>query len=110
MSVNVTPHCRRGADHRAEGSARGAAVAETEELGAATMKSTGTEAPRPACDRTDGRSPGSRVQARHRLPGSSQWHCGKGSPLTVAGAAADLEPLVPHRIPCSLSDERPSMA
>ena len=37
------------------------------------------------------RSPGSRVAARHRLPGWSQWQCGTGSPLTVAGAAAALE-------------------
>src|SRR5580704_19741716 len=28
------------------------------------------EAPRPAHDRIDGRSPGSRVAARHRLPGA----------------------------------------
>src|ERR1700675_3014796 len=49
------------------------------------------EAPRPAHDRIDGRSPGSRVTARHRLPGMSQWLCGSGSPLTVAGAAAESE-------------------
>jgi hypothetical protein len=42
-------------------------------------------------DRIDGRSPGSRVTARHRLPGMSQWLCGSGSPLTVAGAAAESE-------------------
>jgi len=30
---------------------------------------TVVEAPRPTRDRTDGRSPGSRVRARHRLPG-----------------------------------------
>src|ERR1700686_1545625 len=48
------------------------------------------EAPRPAHDRIDGRSPGSRVTARHRLPGISQWLCGSGSPLTVAGAAAEF--------------------
>ena len=54
--------------------------------------STGAEAPRPGRDRTDGRSPGSRVAARHRLPGSlTQWPSGTGSPLTVAGAAAELE-------------------
>src|SRR5712691_10083871 len=55
-------------------------------------ESTGAEAPRPARDRINGRSPGSRVAARHRLPGWSQWPCGTGSPLTVAGAAAELEP------------------
>src|SRR6516164_10192249 len=58
----------------------------------AQKQSTGAEAPRPARDRIDGRSPGSRVVARHRLPGFSQWLCGTGSPLTVAGAAVDLEP------------------
>jgi hypothetical protein len=75
----------------------------------ARYESTGAEAPRPARDRIDGRSPGSRVAARHRLPGWSQWLCGTGSPLTVAGAAVELEPEVPHHIPCSLSRERPSM-
>ena len=55
--------------------------------------STGAEAPRPARDRIDGRSPGSRVAACARLPGSlTQWLRGTGSPLTVAGAAAELEP------------------
>jgi hypothetical protein len=52
----------------------------------------GAEAPRPARDRINGRSPGSRVVARHRLPGLTQWLCGSGSPLTVAGAAVALEP------------------
>src|SRR5258708_14433705 len=52
----------------------------------------GAEAPRPAHDRIDGRSPGSRVTARHRLPGISQWLCGSGSPLSLAGAAAETEP------------------
>ena len=33
------------------------------------MNATGAEAPRPAHARIDGRSPGSRVTARHRLPG-----------------------------------------
>jgi hypothetical protein len=75
----------------------------------ARYESTGAEAPRPARDRIDGRSPGSRVVARHRLPGWSQWLCGTGSPPTVAGAAVELEPEVPHHIPCSLSRERPSM-
>src|SRR5438477_10857208 len=58
----------------------------------AESESTCAEAPRPAHDRIDGRSPGLRVTARHRLPGLSQWRRGSGSPLTVAGAAADLEP------------------
>src|SRR3984893_12776503 len=57
------------------------------------------EAPRPAHDRIDGRSPGSPVTARHRLPGLSQWLCGSGSPLTVAGAAAESE----RWEPCSRS-------
>src|SRR5713101_2612655 len=34
-------------------------------------ESTGAEAPRPARDRINGRSPGWRVAACHRLPGSS---------------------------------------
>src|SRR5258707_8508904 len=60
-------------------------------------------APRPAHARIDGRSPGSRVAARHRLPGFSQWLCGTGSPLTVAGAAAALKTglnpvLAPHSL------------
>src|SRR5262249_33796811 len=64
---------------------------------------TGAEAPRPARARIDGRSPGSRVVARHRLPGISQWLCGIGSPLTVAGGAAALEagldpPSAPHSL------------
>src|SRR5215470_10111410 len=71
-------------------------------------KPSGAEAPRPARERIDGRSPGLRVAARHRLPGLSQWPCGTGSPLTVAGAAADLEAFLPHRIPYCLSSERPS--
>src|SRR5215470_10017801 len=57
----------------------------------AQCASISTEAPRPARDRVDGRSPGSRVLARHRLPGWSQWLCGTGSPLTVAGAAVASE-------------------
>src|SRR6266700_3848978 len=57
----------------------------------AESESTCAEAPRPAHDRIDGRSPGLRVTARHRLPGLSQWRRGSGSPLTVAGAAAELE-------------------
>ena len=38
----------------------------------------------------DGRSPGSRVSAFAAFPGVSQWLFGSGSPLTVAGAAADF--------------------
>jgi adenosylcobinamide kinase / adenosylcobinamide-phosphate guanylyltransferase len=45
----------------------------------------------PGCVRIDGRSPGSRLDARCRLPGITQWLRGKGSPPTVAGAAAALE-------------------
>src|SRR5262249_16491887 len=75
----------------------------------AAREPSGAEAPRPARVRINGRSPGSRVAARHRLPGRFQWRRGTGSPLTVAGAAVALEPLVPHHIPCSLSHERPSM-
>jgi len=49
---------------------------------------------------TDGRSPGSRVTTLHRLPerGHSVTSVVKGSPLTVAGAAAALG-LPPHRVP-----------
>ena len=48
----------------------------------------------------DGRSPGSRVVALHRLPepGGSVTSVVKGSPLTVAGAAAALG-RAPHRVP-----------
>ena len=77
------------------------------------MNTTDAEAPRPARARIDGRSPGSRVFAPHRLPGFPQWLCGEGSPHTVAGAAAALEPdsiRIPYRIPCYLSVERPSTA
>src|SRR4051794_28416723 len=58
----------------------------------ARRQPTGAEAPRPARDRINGRSPGSRVAARHRLPGYFQWLSGADSPLTVAGAAVALEP------------------
>src|SRR5258707_14195094 len=59
--------------------------------GASRIDATGAEAPRPAHARIDGRSPGSRVIARHRLPGFPQWLSGVGRPHTVAGAAAALE-------------------
>src|SRR3984893_955168 len=59
------------------------------------IDATGAEAPRPAHARIDGRSPGSRVIARHRLPGFPQWLSGVGSPHTVAGAAAALEAPLP---------------
>ena len=88
---------------------RGAPQDDRPDAGA-SREATGPEAPRPGYDRINGRSPGSRVAARHRLPGLPQWQRGTGSPLTVAGAAAALEPYVPHRIPCSLSRERPLIA
>lgn len=43
---------------------------------------------RPLVNMADGRSPGSRVAALRAFP-VSQWPLAKGSPLTVAGAAAD---------------------
>jgi hypothetical protein len=52
---------------------------EPKKLVQATNEFDRTEAPRPVCDRNDGRSPGLRVHT-------------------------------PHRIPCSLSLERPSIA
>jgi hypothetical protein len=50
--------------------------------------------------RFDGRSPGSRVIAFSRLPGSSPVAFGRGSSLTVAGTAADWKPKVsaPHSL------------
>jgi hypothetical protein len=62
-----------------------------------TRSSTSTvaEAPRPARDQWDGRSPGSRVIAAYRLPdlslaGQKSVASGKRSPPTVAGAAVGL--------------------
>src|SRR5712671_2190760 len=72
------------------------------------------EAPRPAHDRIDGRSPGSRVTARHRLPGDipvalwfglAAYSCGGSCGIGTLGT---MFPLL-HRIPCSLSRERPSI-
>src|SRR5262249_29002927 len=45
------------------------------------------------------------------FPGVNPVACGTGSPLTVAGAAADLGSYVPHRIPCySFARKRPSIS
>ena len=78
------------------------------------MNSTVAEAPRPARDQRDGRSPGSRVKASCRLPDLSMRQTsvalGKCSPLTVAGAAVDLYrsagALDSYHIPSSLSRMR----
>src|SRR5215471_1608832 len=78
------------------------------------MPTTGAEAPRPAHARIDGRSPGSRVGARHRLPGFSpvaQW-CGLAAYSCGGSCGIGSRKLIriPYRIPCWLSDERPSIA
>src|ERR1700674_2333542 len=75
----------------------------------------GAEAPRPAHDRIDGRSPGSRVTARHRLPGTVPVALWFGLAAYSCGGSCGIgtwEPVLPflHRIPCSLSRERPSIA
>src|ERR1700686_2489020 len=66
------------------------------------------EAPRPAHDRIDGRSPGSRGTARHRLPGDvpvalwfglAAYSCGGSCGIGTLGT---MFPFL-HRIPCSLS-------
>ena len=78
-----------------------------------TRSSTSTvaEAPRPARDQWDGRSPGSRVIAAYRLPdlslaGQKSVASGKRSPPTVAGAAVGLHrsarALDVYHIPSSL--------
>ncbi|MDB5590184.1 MAG: hypothetical protein JWR86_709, partial [Enterovirga sp.] len=58
--------------------------------------------PRPMCSRvttTDGRSPGSRVGASRRLPRPKpSGMVSRGSPLTVAGAAAEWS-RSPYRVP-----------
>jgi|SRR4249920_2976135 hypothetical protein len=73
------------------------------------------EAPRPAHDRIDGRSPGSRVAARHRLPGTIPVALWFGLAAYSCGGSCGIgiwELMLPslHRIPCSLSRERPSIA
>src|SRR5262249_11685457 len=71
-------------------------------VGQPARNATGAAAPRPPHARIDGGSPGSRVPARPRLPGFSQWLCGTGSPPTVAGAASALKtslPTLPRPLP-----------
>ncbi len=58
--------------------------------GAAANQPTAPRHPARRATSIDGRSPGSRVSAFAAFPGNSQWLCGSSSPLTVAGAAADL--------------------
>src|SRR5882757_4170589 len=82
------------------------------------MNSTVAEAPRPARDQRDGRSPGSRVSAACRLPDLSlrdrhQWHQAsahrlqlRGQPWVCIGALGrSIRTTFPHR---SLVRERPS--
>jgi hypothetical protein len=45
-----------------------------------------------------GRSPGSRFVALSAFPGQSQWLVGRGSPLTVAGAAPEWPCGVPNSL------------
>src|SRR5258708_1983397 len=49
------------------------------------------QGPPPRHDLIARTAPWLRGTARHRLPGLAQWRRGSGSPLTVAGAAAELE-------------------
>src|SRR3954452_21528776 len=80
------------------------------DLGCLT-ESASAEAPRPATNRINGRSPGSRGTGPRPLPGSFQWQCGTGSPLTVAGTAAVLEPAFRTAFPVrSLVRDRRSRA
>src|SRR6202140_4510090 len=44
------------------------------------------------------------------FPGLTQWLCGSGSPLTVAGAAAAWELAFRTAFPVRSRNERPSMA
>src|SRR5262252_3087891 len=54
-------------------------------IGGGRMNTTDAEAPRPARARIDGRSPGSRVFAPHRLPGFPQWLCGEARRIQLRG-------------------------
>ena len=78
-------------------------------LASSPRRETGLAAigrPRPMRSRVstiDGRSPGSRVLAKRRLPGFPVTMLASRSPLTVAGAAA-----VFHRVPYYSSKEEPS--
>jgi hypothetical protein len=67
---------------------------------------TATEAPRPG-ERPDRRQVSWLAGlSSHRLPGVPQWQSGLGSPLTVAGAAADLGDSVPRSLFALISRDR----
>ncbi|MEA3196873.1 MAG: hypothetical protein QOF32_925 [Gammaproteobacteria bacterium] len=79
------------------------------------MNSTVAEAPRPARDQRDGRSPGSRVSAACRLPDLSlgdrnQWHRASARRLQLRGqpwvGIQHLAVLDAYHIPSSLSRSR----
>jgi hypothetical protein len=71
---------------------------------------TSTGAPRPVCDRTNGRSPGSRVLARHRLPGDRpSGIVAQARRLQLRGQPRSWNALVPHRIPCCNDRSCPSL-
>ncbi len=105
-SLSVVPACRQVTHTYTVAAPAGASMSVSDDCSESTRAAPQGRSPESGClvrsdrprgtppghDRINGRSPGSRVAARHRLPGSrSQWQCGTGSPLTVAGAAAASE-------------------
>src|SRR5271168_5383818 len=71
-------------------------------------KAKPTETPRPMCmlrRQFDGRSPGSRVFADHRLPGFPVAFLAIGSPFTVAGTAPALNVAIRTGFPFHLLAE-----
>src|SRR5262252_5097817 len=76
------------------------------------MNATGAEAPRPAHARIDGRSPGSRVTARHRLPGLSPVALWYGLAAYSCGGSCGIENPQGFRtaFPVVPLIERPSIA
>ena len=105
-SLSVVPACRQVTHTYTVAAPAGASMSVSDDCSEPTRAAPQGRSPESGClvrsdrprgtppghDRINGRSPGSRVAARHRLPGTrSQWQCGTGSPLTVAGAAAALE-------------------
>src|SRR5215472_3524123 len=70
--------------------ATGATPRERASRPGAEQGSTCAEAPRPAHDRIDGRSPGSRVGARRRLPGITQWLLWRGLAAYSCGGSCGL--------------------
>ena len=99
----------RGADHLNGTCTRGAEMAaEPEDPSAAANTIDRHRGTPPSTRPNDGRSPGSRVYAPHRLPGVIQWPW-YGLAAYSCGGSCGIGTFVPHRIPCSLSCERPSM-